>query len=56
VGQSGDGLYIKGEYSQAFAQHWRLTLTGVGIEGQPDDFLGQFNHNSNVSIGLRFSF
>jgi hypothetical protein len=56
VRQSGDGLYIKGEYSQAFAQHWRLTLTGVGIEGQPDDFLGQFNHNSNVSIGLRFSF
>jgi hypothetical protein len=56
VRQSGDGLYIKGEYSQAFAQHWRLTLTGVGIEGEPDDFLGQFNHNSNVSIGLRFSF
>jgi len=56
VRQSGDGLYIKGEYSQAFAQHWRFTLTGVGIEGQPDDFLGQFNHNSNISIGLRFSF
>jgi hypothetical protein len=56
VRQSGDGLYIKGEYSQAFAQHWRLTLTGVGIEGEPDDFLGQFNHNSNVSIALRFSF
>jgi hypothetical protein len=56
VRQSGDGLYVKGEYSQAFAQHWRLTLTGVGIEGQPDDFLGQFNHNSNLSIGLRFSF
>jgi len=56
VRQGGDGLYIKGEYSQAFAQHWRLTLTGVGIEGEPDDFLGQFNHNSNVSIALRFSF
>jgi hypothetical protein len=56
VRQSGDGLYIKGEYSQAFAQHWRLTLTGVGIEGEPDDFLGQFNHNSNVSVALRFSF
>jgi hypothetical protein len=56
VRQSGDGLYIKGEYSQAFGQHWRLTLTGVGIEGEPDDFLGQFNHNSNVSVALRFSF
>jgi hypothetical protein len=56
VRQSGDGLYIKGEYSQAFAQHWRLTLTGVGIEGEPGDFLGQFNHNSNVAIAVRFSF
>jgi hypothetical protein len=56
VRQSGDGLYVKGEYSQAFAQHWRLTLTGVGIEGEPGDFLGQFNHNSNVAIALRFSF
>lgn len=56
VRQSGDGLYVKGEYSQAFAQHWRLTLTGVGIEGEPSDFLGQFNHNSNVAIALRFSF
>jgi len=56
VRQSGDGLYVKGEYSQAFAQHWRLTLTGVGIEGEPDDFLGQFSHNSNVSIAVRFSF
>jgi len=56
VRQSGDGLYVKGEYSQAFAQHWRLTLTAVGIEGEPGDFLGQFNHNSNVAIALRFSF
>jgi hypothetical protein len=56
VRQSGDGLYVKGEYSQAFAQHWRLTLTGVGIEGEPGDFLGQFNHNSNVAIALRYSF
>jgi hypothetical protein len=56
VRQSGDGLYVKGEYSQTFAQHWRLTLTGVGIEGEPGDFLGQFNHNSNVAIALRYSF
>ena len=54
--QNGDGVYIKGEYSQAFAQHWRLTLTAVGIEGHPDNFLGQYNRNSHVSIGLRFSF
>jgi len=54
--QNGDGVYVKGEYSQAFAQHWRLTLTGVGIEGHPDDFLGQYRRNSHGSVAVRFSF
>jgi len=31
-------------------------LTGVGIAGQEDDFLGQYHHNSHASVGLRFSF
>jgi hypothetical protein len=56
VRQSGDGFYVKGEYSEAFGQHWRLTLTGVGIDGEDTDFLGQFHHNSYGSVGLRFSF
>jgi len=56
VRQSGAGFYVKGEYSEAFGQHWRLTLTGVGIAGDPDDFLGQFHRNSNGSAALRFSF
>jgi hypothetical protein len=56
VRQSGDGFYVKGEYSEAFGQHWRLTLTGVGINGEDNDFLGQFHHNSYASAGLRFSF
>lgn len=56
VRQSGDGFYVKGEFSEAFGQHWRLTLTGVGIAGQDDDFLGQYHHNSHGSVGLRFSF
>ena len=54
--QSGKGFYVKGEYSQALAQHWRLTLTGVGIAGDADDFLGQFNRNSHGAVALRFSF
>ncbi|OFW27856.1 MAG: hypothetical protein A3H97_23690, partial [Acidobacteria bacterium RIFCSPLOWO2_02_FULL_65_29] len=41
VRQNGDGLYVKGEYSQARGQHWRATLTGALIRGEPDDFLGQ---------------
>jgi hypothetical protein len=56
VRQSGAGFYVKGEYSEAFGQHWRLTLTGVGIAGDAGDFLGQFHRNSNGSAGLRFSF
>jgi hypothetical protein len=51
-----NGGYIKGEYSQSFGQHWRLTLTGVGIGGQPNDFLGQYKRNSHGSLALRFSF
>jgi hypothetical protein len=51
-----NGVYIKGEYSQSFGQHWRLTLTGVGIGGQPNDFLGQYRRNSHGSLAMRFSF
>jgi hypothetical protein len=54
--QNGKGFYVKGEFSDALAQHWRLTLTGIGIAGDANDFLGQFSHNSHVSAGLRFSF
>ena len=56
VRQTADGFYVKGEYSEAFGQHWRLTLTGVGIAGQDDDFLGQYHRNSYASAGFRFSF
>jgi hypothetical protein len=54
--QNGDGVYIKGEYSQSFGQHWRLTLTAVGIGGDPGDFLGQYRRNSHGSASARFSF
>ncbi len=42
VRQSGDGLYAKVEYSEALTQHWRVTVTGVGIAGDLDDFIGQY--------------
>jgi hypothetical protein len=54
--QNGKGLYVKGEFSDALAPHWRLTLSGIGITGDSADFLGQFSHNSHLSAGLRFSF
>jgi len=54
--QSGDGYYLKGEYSQAVGQHVRLTGAGVVLAGNQADFLGQFRRNSNVSGALRVSF
>jgi hypothetical protein len=56
VRQNVHGLYMKGEYSQALRQHWRMTLAGVGIGGRDDDFLGQYHDNSHVSLTLRFSY
>lgn len=56
VRQTGDGVYVKGEWSSATGQHWRATVTGVVIGGEADDFLGQFRRNSNVSLALRYSF
>jgi hypothetical protein len=56
VRENGDGLYAKGELSQARGPHWRATLTGVLIRGRPDDFIGQFRVNSHISLGLRYSF
>jgi len=53
---SGDGVYAKLEYAQMMREHWRLVLTGVGLAGDADDFLGQYRRNSHGSITLRFSF
>jgi hypothetical protein len=56
VRQTGDGVYVKAEYSQARGQHWRATVSGVGIGGRADDFLGQYRRNAHVKAALRYSF
>ena len=56
VRQSGDGAYVRGLFSEALGSSWRVTFAGVGIRGTADDFIGQFNRNSNVSVTLRLSF
>ena len=56
VRQNGDGVFAKADYSQSFGQHLRLTLSGILITGDESDFIGQFQHNSHVAAGLRFSF
>jgi hypothetical protein len=56
VRQDGDGIWIRGEYSQALGQHWRLTLSATGIGGDLNDFLGQYYRNSHGVVVLRYSF
>ena len=56
VRQTGAGVWVRGEYSQAFGQHLRLTVRGTLIAGEEDDFLGQFRDNSNVTAYVRYSF
>jgi hypothetical protein len=56
VRQNGDGVYAKGEFSQAHGAHWRMTISGSVIRGESDDFLGQYRWNSHVGIGVRYSF
>jgi hypothetical protein len=54
--QNGAGYFAKLEYSQALNDHWRVTLSGVGIAGDDDDFIGQYHRNSHGSVALRCSF
>ena len=54
--QSGSGFYVKGEYSEAVGQYWRLTLRGVAVTGEEGDFLGQFRRNSHAALAFRLSF
>jgi hypothetical protein len=54
--QTLHGVYVKGEYSTALGQHWRMTVSGVGIHGRRSDFIGQFSDNSHVMVALRVSF
>lgn len=54
--RNGRGVYVRGEFSQTFGRHWRLTVAAAGIGGKDDDFLGQYQRNSHVSATLRLSY
>lgn len=56
VRQTGEGAYGRARYSHGFARHWRATLAVVGIGGQADDFLGQYDLNSHAVLTVRYSF
>ena len=54
--QTGDGGYLRAEYSQARGEHWRTTVAGTLIRGEPTDFIGQYRRNSHVTLSLRYSY
>jgi hypothetical protein len=56
VRQNGAGAWVKGEYSEAFGQHWRATLNLTLIRGDVSDFLGQYRRNSHALLIARYSF
>jgi hypothetical protein len=56
VRQNGVGAWVKGEYSEAFGQHWRATLNLTLIRGDMSDFLGQYRRNSHALLIVRYSF
>ncbi|MEO8592267.1 MAG: DUF1302 family protein [Candidatus Solibacter sp.] len=56
VRQNGDGVYAKGEYSQALGAHWRVTAGAALLRGDPADFLGQYRLNSHATVTVRYSF
>jgi len=54
--QTGDGAWLRFEYSQASGRHLRFTARGTLIRGTPEDFLGRYARNSNVTFGVRYTY
>jgi hypothetical protein len=51
-----EGVWVKGQYSEAIGAHWRATVAGTAIAGDEPDFIGQYRRNSHVLATLRYSF
>jgi hypothetical protein len=56
VRQNLDGFWLKGQFSEAVASHWRWTIAAAAIGGDPADFIGQYRRNSHLLATLRYSF
>jgi hypothetical protein len=50
------GGWFRAEYSRAFGQHWRATARADVLQGDPDDFFGQYRRNSGLRATLRYSY
>ena len=56
VRQTGEGVWLKSEYSHQLGQHWRDTAAFTLIRGATGDFLGQYRRNTHALLALRYSF
>ncbi|MBK7930657.1 MAG: hypothetical protein IPJ98_25245 [Bryobacterales bacterium] len=56
VHQSGDGVWLKSEFTQTFGRNWRALAGFTLIRGDRADFLGQYRRNSHGLFALRYSF
>ena len=56
IRQTGDGSWLRGEYSQASGRHLRVTGRATWIRGEATDFFGRYSKNSNVAVTIRYSF
>ncbi len=56
VRQTGEGTWLKSEYSQQMGKSWRVTAGFTWIRGEMTDFLGQYKRNSFGFVALRYSF
>jgi len=56
VRQNLDGVWVKGQYSEALDAHVRWTIAGTIIGGDERDFIGQYRRNSHLLATLRYSF
>jgi hypothetical protein len=56
VRRNGAGSLVRGEYTQTFGAHWRVSTGFAWIRGDAFDFLGQFNRNSYGFLTMRYSF
>ncbi|MFN7919966.1 MAG: hypothetical protein U0Q16_07710 [Bryobacteraceae bacterium] len=56
IRDTGDGAWLKAEYSHQLSQHLRATASMVFIRGIMAGFIGQFHRNSHALLTLRYSF
>jgi len=53
--QNGGSALLRAGYSHSFGDHWRASVNYVWLNGNANDFLGQYHRNSFATLGVRYS-